>query len=96
MLINYIFVIIDEEVNLQPLPYPAVTYRVIGGVLDFYIFFGPTPENIVQQFTEVTTSMCWLKRVKWILNGFSYYERENLYSVCLCLKYGIPHQIFLL
>ena len=30
-----------------------VTFRTIGGVLDFYVFLGPTPENVIQQFTEV-------------------------------------------
>ncbi|KAM6946338.1 sucrase-isomaltase, intestinal [Aplochiton taeniatus] len=37
------------EVTLQPAP--AVTYRTIGGVLDFYILFGDTPEQVVQEFT---------------------------------------------
>uniref|UniRef100_A0A7N8WI38 alpha-glucosidase n=1 Tax=Mastacembelus armatus TaxID=205130 RepID=A0A7N8WI38_9TELE len=40
------------EVILQPAP--AVTYRTIGGVLDFYIFFGDTPEQVVQEFLELT------------------------------------------
>ncbi|ESO98986.1 hypothetical protein LOTGIDRAFT_231303 [Lottia gigantea] len=40
------------EITLQPDPNPAVTYRVIGGVLDFYIFMGPTPEQAVQQYLE--------------------------------------------
>lgn len=39
------------EVTLQPAP--AVTYRTIGGVLDFYILFGNTPEEVVQEFLEV-------------------------------------------
>nr|XP_020456095.1 sucrase-isomaltase, intestinal [Monopterus albus] len=39
------------EVTLQPLP--AVTYRTIGGVLDFYILFGNTPEQVVQEFLEL-------------------------------------------
>ncbi|KAM8854558.1 sucrase-isomaltase, intestinal [Synchiropus picturatus] len=39
------------EVTLQPAP--AVTYRTIGGVLDFYIFFGNTPEQVVQEFLEL-------------------------------------------
>ncbi|XP_030743202.2 maltase-glucoamylase, intestinal-like [Echinops telfairi] len=33
-------------------PYPSIMYQTIGGVLDFYIFLGPTPENVVQQYTE--------------------------------------------
>lgn len=39
------------EVTLQPAP--AVTYRTIGGVLDFYILLGDTPEAVVQEFTQV-------------------------------------------
>lgn len=34
-------------------PIPAVTYRTIGGVLDFYVLFGDTPEQVVQEFLEV-------------------------------------------
>ncbi|XP_051252783.1 sucrase-isomaltase, intestinal [Dicentrarchus labrax] len=36
------------EVTLQPAP--AVTYRTIGGVLDFFVLFGDTPEQVVQEF----------------------------------------------
>jgi len=31
-------------------------YRVTGGVLDFYVFLGPEPENVIQQFTQVLLS----------------------------------------
>ncbi|XP_049339266.1 sucrase-isomaltase, intestinal [Astyanax mexicanus] len=39
------------EVTLQPAP--AITYRTIGGVLDFYIMLADTPEAITQEFTEL-------------------------------------------
>jgi len=34
-------------------PTPALVYRTIGGIIDIYMFLGPTPENTVQQYTEV-------------------------------------------
>lgn len=30
-----------------------LTYRAIGGVLDFYIFMGPTPNDVIDQLTQV-------------------------------------------
>uniref|UniRef100_A0A8B9HXV6 Maltase n=1 Tax=Astyanax mexicanus TaxID=7994 RepID=A0A8B9HXV6_ASTMX len=39
------------EVTLQPAP--AITYRTIGGVLDFYIMLADTPKAITQEFTEL-------------------------------------------
>ncbi|KAL6030171.1 hypothetical protein STEG23_030424 [Scotinomys teguina] len=39
------------EVTLQPTP--AITYRTIGGILDFYVFLGNTPEEVVQEYLEL-------------------------------------------
>nr|XP_016847510.1 PREDICTED: sucrase-isomaltase, intestinal [Anolis carolinensis] len=39
------------EVKLQPTP--ALTYRTLGGILDFYVVLGPTPEQVVQQYTAL-------------------------------------------
>ncbi|XP_042534803.1 sucrase-isomaltase, intestinal isoform X2 [Dipodomys spectabilis] len=38
------------EILIQPTP--IVTYKIIGGILDFYIFLGDTPEQVVQQYQE--------------------------------------------
>jgi lysosomal alpha-glucosidase len=45
---NYIFY---TDIILQPAP--AITFRAIGGILDFYVFLGPTPGEVVSQYTEV-------------------------------------------
>lgn len=40
-----------KEVALQPAP--GLTWRTIGGVLDFYIFLGPDPNMVIQQYQQV-------------------------------------------
>uniref|UniRef100_A0A8C8VP34 Maltase n=1 Tax=Pelusios castaneus TaxID=367368 RepID=A0A8C8VP34_9SAUR len=39
------------DVKFQPTP--ALTYRTIGGILDFYMVLGPTPELVVQEYTAL-------------------------------------------
>ncbi|KAG1681996.1 Lysosomal alpha-glucosidase [Nymphon striatum] len=39
------------EVILQPMP--ALTYRTLGGILDFYITLGPTPNDVISQYTDL-------------------------------------------
>lgn len=34
-------------------PAPALTWRSIGGILDFYVFLGPDPGSVVEQYVEV-------------------------------------------
>ena len=36
-----------SDIILQP--YPAITFMTIGGILDFNIYFGPTPNDVVRQ-----------------------------------------------
>ena len=30
-----------------------MTYRTIGGLLEFFVFMGPEPEQVVQQYTAL-------------------------------------------
>ena len=39
--------------DVELAPYPSVTYRTIGGDLEFQIFLGPTPTQVVQQYVQV-------------------------------------------
>ncbi|XP_043925565.1 lysosomal alpha-glucosidase [Protopterus annectens] len=39
------------DVALQPAP--ALTWRTIGGILDFYVFLGPEPKSVIRQYHDV-------------------------------------------
>ncbi|XP_051940174.1 lysosomal alpha-glucosidase isoform X1 [Hippocampus zosterae] len=39
------------DVVLQPPP--ALTWRTIGGILDFYVFLGPDPGSVIEQYLDV-------------------------------------------
>lgn len=41
----------STDVILQPAP--ALTWRTIGGILDFYVFLGPDPASVIGQYVEV-------------------------------------------
>ncbi|KAL0117978.1 hypothetical protein PUN28_008981 [Cardiocondyla obscurior] len=39
------------DIILQPTP--AITFRTIGGIFDIYFFLGPTPADVVRQYSEI-------------------------------------------
>ncbi|XP_073692479.1 sucrase-isomaltase, intestinal-like [Garra rufa] len=48
-----IFLQNSNAMDVTFMPTPALTFRTIGGILDFYMVMGPTPEEVVQQYTEI-------------------------------------------
>ena len=36
-----------------------IQYRLLGGTLDFYFFSGPTPSQVIEQYSEVVGKPAW-------------------------------------
>ncbi|XP_053395701.1 maltase-glucoamylase-like [Mercenaria mercenaria] len=82
------------EVLLEPLP--RVTYRTIGGILDFYIFLGKSPENVIQQYTSVIGHPVMIPywSLGFQLCRWGYDSIENMKAAVDRTKAaGIPHDI---
>lgn len=40
-------------------PVSLVEYRMLGGVMDFYFFSGPTPQSVVEQYGALVGLPTW-------------------------------------
>ncbi|XP_077026637.1 sucrase-isomaltase, intestinal-like isoform X2 [Tamandua tetradactyla] len=83
-----------QDVTLNP--QPSITFRTIGGILDFYVFLGPTPENVVQQYTEAIgrpyLPPYW--SLGFHLSRWGYHNMNVLKNTIERLKhYDIPHDV---
>lgn len=83
-----------QDVTISPSP--ALTYRTIGGIIDIYIFLGPTMENVQQQYMKAIGNPVMVPY--WAL-GFQlcrwgYRDLKHLSdAVDRMRKYDIPHDI---
>ncbi|KAL3284606.1 hypothetical protein HHI36_018760 [Cryptolaemus montrouzieri] len=48
-----VFLLNSNAMDILLQPSPIITYRTIGGVLDFFFFLGPTPTDVVAQYTDL-------------------------------------------
>ncbi|PIK61599.1 putative sucrase-isomaltase, intestinal [Apostichopus japonicus] len=83
-----------QDVSLQPTP--ALTYRHVGGIFDFYMFFGPTPADVVSQYTE-TIGRPYLPpywSLGFHLSRYGYNGIDKVKEVVARMRqYNIPHDV---
>ncbi|XP_033822544.1 lysosomal alpha-glucosidase [Periophthalmus magnuspinnatus] len=82
------------DVVLQPAP--ALTWRTIGGVLDFYLFLGPEPASVVQQYLEVVgrPAMPIYWALGYHLCRWGYKTSNTTWEVVKNMRnYGIPQDV---
>ncbi|XP_048349411.1 lysosomal alpha-glucosidase-like [Sphaerodactylus townsendi] len=82
------------EVALQPTP--ALTWRTIGGVLDFYIFLGPDPNLVVQQYQQVIgfPAMPPFWALGFHLCRWGYKTSNETWEIVKAMRnYQIPHDV---
>ncbi|KAM3624389.1 uncharacterized protein V6R79_022800 [Siganus canaliculatus] len=82
------------DVVLQPAP--AVTWRTIGGILDFYVFLGPDPGSVIGQYMEVIgyPSMPIYWALGYHLCRWGYGTSNGTWEVVKSMRnYGIPQDV---
>ena len=79
------------------MPQPGITFRTIGGLLEFFVFLGPEPESVVQQYTGLIgrTFMPPYFALGFQLSRWGYQNTEEIRQVINRTKfYEIPQVIF--
>ncbi|EFA78630.1 alpha-glucosidase [Heterostelium album PN500] len=71
----------------------SLTYKVTGGILDFFFMMGPSPVDVTRQYTEIigTTAMPSYWSLGWHQCRWGYKSVNESKEVALnYAKYGIP------
>jgi hypothetical protein len=69
----FFFFFLFHSISFLPLP-PSpsgtdrLTYKIVGGVFDFYYFFGPSPSQVTQQYTNVSAPFIILCLPFWFFS----------------------------
>ncbi|ROT64559.1 hypothetical protein C7M84_017493 [Penaeus vannamei] len=83
----------SNAMEAETMPLPGLTLRSIGGIIDLFFFLGPTPEQVVAQYTSVIgrpfLPPYW--SLGFQLCRYGYNSLENLTSaVSRTRRHGIP------
>lgn len=75
-----VFLFNSNPMDIITQPSPAITFRTIGGILDFFIFLGPKPEDVVSQYHRLigTPIMPPFWSLGYHLSRFGYRNLTNL------------------
>ncbi|OQR75050.1 lysosomal alpha-glucosidase-like [Tropilaelaps mercedesae] len=80
---NGMWLLSSNALDIILTPGPTITYRPVGGILDFFLFTGPTPANVVQQYQEIVgkPSMVPYWALGYHLCRFGYRNTEDTRQV---------------
>uniref|UniRef100_A0A8C4SG27 Alpha glucosidase 2 n=1 Tax=Erpetoichthys calabaricus TaxID=27687 RepID=A0A8C4SG27_ERPCA len=88
-----VFLLNSNAMDVVLQPAPAITWRMIGGILDFYFFLGPDPSSVIQQYLEVVgfPSMPPFWALGFHLCRWGYKTSNKTWEVVRAMRnYGIP------
>lgn len=78
-----VFLFNSNAMDIITQPEPRITWRTIGGVLDYFIFLGPRPEDVVTQYVNLigrpVMPPYWA--LGFHLSRFGYQTLDNLTAV---------------
>uniref|UniRef100_A0ABM0M7Q3 Maltase n=1 Tax=Saccoglossus kowalevskii TaxID=10224 RepID=A0ABM0M7Q3_SACKO len=91
-----VFLLNSNAMDITVQPLPALTYRTIGGVLDFWMFLGPTVGDVVSQYTEAIGRpyMPPYWSLGFQLSRYGYNSLDRVKEVVAGMRYyDIPHDV---